>query len=159
GCKFTIGGSGDVWGARDVQRMLEQTGVDVVSIARGCIGNPWVFEQCAALLGGEAYAASRPPTIHQQRDVLLEHFELSVGLHGEGKAGRMMRKFGIKFSRHHPDGSAVKDAFITVKSLEDWRGVLDRWYAADGPGVVALPSKEEAEAEEVNCGEPIGASG
>ncbi|MEM9252031.1 MAG: tRNA-dihydrouridine synthase family protein, partial [Planctomycetota bacterium] len=46
GCKFTIGGSGDVWGARDVQRMLEQTGVDVVSIARGCIGNPWVFEQC-----------------------------------------------------------------------------------------------------------------
>ncbi|MEM9790550.1 MAG: tRNA-dihydrouridine synthase family protein [Planctomycetota bacterium] len=159
GCKFTIGGSGDVWGARDVQRMLEQTGVDVVSIARGCIGNPWVFEQCAALLVGNEASASRPPTIHQQRDVLLEHFELSVGLHGDGKAGRMMRKFGIKFSRHHPDGHAVKDAFITVKSLDDWRGVLGRWYAVDGPGVVAPLSKEEAEAEEVNCGEPIGVAG
>jgi len=170
GCTFTIGGSGDVWGARDVVRMLEQTGVDVVSIARGCIGNPWVFEQCVAVLGGgvalrpEGGAGGRvvddaltPPTIFQQRDVLLEHFELSVGLHGEQRAGRMMRKFGIKFSRHHPASSAVKDAFITVKSLDDWRGVLERFYSSDGAGVVAAMSREEREAEEVNCGEPVGA--
>ncbi|MEO0588094.1 MAG: tRNA-dihydrouridine synthase family protein, partial [Planctomycetota bacterium] len=126
GSKFVIGGSGDVWGARDVVRMLEQTRVDVVSVARGCIGNPWVFEQCRALLAGDEQGAARPPTIFEQRDVLLEHFELSVALHGEGKAGRMMRKFGIKFSRHHPEGAAVKGAFIAVESLSDWRAALER---------------------------------
>jgi hypothetical protein len=99
----------------------------------------------------------RPPTIFEQRAVLLEHFELSVGLHGEGRAGRMMRKFGIKFSRHHPRGESVKAAFITVKSLDDWRGVLSGYYAEDGPGVVAAMSREQLESEAVNCGEPMGA--
>jgi hypothetical protein len=61
--------------------------------------------------------------------VLAEHFELSVRLHGEKQAGRMMRKFGIKFSRHHPRPDAVKDAFIRVQSLDDWRAVLKAFYA------------------------------
>ncbi len=208
---FSIFGSGDIFSARDIAAMLEQTGVAAVSVARGCIGNPWIFEQARAMLtdyvpeapatsrereravssdatdGGsadadegrdnrptdqdhspqtrqplpdsrgslgqdrdgqtrqplpdgrgswrgvldEAYlAAERGPTITQQRAVLLEHFELSAALHGEKKAGMMMRKFGIKFARHHPDAATVAKAFIAVKSLADWRAVLDAHYVA-----------------------------
>jgi len=131
---FTLGGSGDIWSAPDIFRMIEQTGVQLVSVARGCIGNPWIFRQARAILEGDHEAATRPPTVHEQRDVLREHFELSVGLHGESQASRMMRKFGIKFSRHHPQAKAVKDRFIAVRSLEDWQAVLDAFYANDGPG-------------------------
>ena len=46
----TILGSGDVFTAEDAVRMLTTTGVDVVWIARGAIGNPWVFAHAAALL-------------------------------------------------------------------------------------------------------------
>ena len=46
----TILGSGDVFTAEDAVRMLATTGVDVVWIARGAIGNPWVFAHAAALL-------------------------------------------------------------------------------------------------------------
>lgn len=136
---FTLGGSGDIWAAADIFAMLDQTGVDWVSVARGCIGNPWIFAQARALM---AAPGSRPvaPTIYEQRDVLLDHFGLSVGLHGEAQASRMMRKFGIKFSRHHPEADAIKSAFIRVKSTADWRAVLDAFYAQDGPGVPdALP--------------------
>ncbi len=125
---FSIFGSGDIWRAQDIFTMIRQTGVQAVSVARGCIGNPWVFEQARALMGGNTHAADRPPTIQQQRNVLLEHFCLSVALHGERQAGLMMRKFGIKFSRHHPDADAVKKAFITVKTRDDWRAVLDEFY-------------------------------
>lgn len=31
--------------------MIEETGVDGVTVARGCIGNPWIFEECRALMG------------------------------------------------------------------------------------------------------------
>jgi len=123
---FMIFGSGDIFSPEAIFDMLGQTGVRAVSVARGCIGDPWIFEQAAALMRGEP---TREPTLAEQRDVLAEHFELSVRLHGEKQAGRMMRKFGIKFSRHHPQPDAVKDAFIRVQSLADWRAVLDEFYA------------------------------
>jgi len=154
---FTLGGSGDIWQAPDIFRMIEQTGVHWVSVARGCIGNPWFFQQARALMRSDTTAARLSPTIHQQRDVLLEHFQISAELHGEQQAGRMMRKFGIKFSRHHPQGLDVKKQFISTKNLADWQSVLDNWYANDGPGA-PYESVIPDEAEYVECGTPLGAS-
>ena len=125
-------GSGDLFSAAACVAMLEKTGVDGVSIARGAIGNPWIFSQTLALLAGARLPP--PPTIHEQRDVLREHWALSMELHGEAVAGRSMRKFAIKYARVHPDHLAVRDAFIAVKVNADWQAVLDRFYAADGPG-------------------------
>jgi len=49
-----IFGSGDLFSAEACVRMMRETGVDGVTIARGCIGNPWIFEECRALwTGGE----------------------------------------------------------------------------------------------------------
>ena len=45
-----------------------------------------------------------------------------------------MRKFAIKYARLHPDSLPVRDAFVSVKVNADWQRVLDRFYAADGPG-------------------------
>ena len=130
---FSIFGSGDIWTAADIFRMIRDTGVQGVSVARGCIGNPWIFTQARAIIAG---GSPVPPTVAQQRAVLLEHFDLSVRLHGERQASMMMRKFGIKFSRHHPAGEDVAKAFIAVASVADWRGVLDHFYSHDGAGVV-----------------------
>jgi len=155
--RFKIGGSGDIWTARDIFRMIDQTGVGFVSVARGCIGNPWLFTQARGYLDGDHEAVTRPPSIHQQRDVLTEHLELSLRLHGERQASIMMRKFGIRFSRHHPRNSpdsAIKQAFIKCKSIDDWHAVMDEFYAVDGPGVntdEALPE----EATPAGYGQPV----
>lgn len=50
----TIFGSGDVFTAEDAVRMIAETGVDVVWIARGAIGNPWIFAKARQLLAQEA---------------------------------------------------------------------------------------------------------
>ena len=130
GRPMAIFGSGDIFSTRDIFDMIDQTGVQAVSVARGCIGNPWIFTQARALMSDDPQTAERPPTLDQQREVLLDHFNLSVSLHGEKRAGLMMRKFGIKFSRHHHDADRVAKAFIAVKSLPDWQAVLDRHYGA-----------------------------
>jgi len=118
-------GSGDVWTVADIFAMLRETGVSAVSVARGCIGNPWIFRQARQLMAGES---PEVPSLAQQRDVLLEHFKLSVALHGEGKASRMMRKFGIKFAAYHPQRDDVHNQFVRCKSIEEWHAVLDRFY-------------------------------
>jgi len=120
-----IFGSGDVWDVNDIFRMIGYTGVSGVSVARGCIGNPWIFRQARQMMAGEAPAA---PTIAEQRAVLEEHFRLSVTVNGEGLASRLMRKFAIRFAAHHPDGETVRREFIRVESIVDWRGVLERHY-------------------------------
>src|SRR5438046_10549155 len=127
----TILGSGDVFTAEDAVRMLRETGVDIVWIARGAIGNPWIFQHARALLAGSAIT---PPTILEQRDALSEHFAIAMQIHGEQLAGRRMRKMGIKYARFHPRAADVKSEFINVRSLRDWTAVLERHYAPDAPG-------------------------
>lgn len=124
---FTIGGSGDIWSAPDIYRMIQETGVALVSVARGCIGNPWIFAQARQLLE-HPDSPTTVPSVAEQQAVLLDHFQASVRLHGEDRASRMMRKFGIKFSQHHPDAAEVAKAFIAIRSLEDWLAVLARHY-------------------------------
>ncbi len=43
-----VWGSGDVFVAEDAADMLRETNVDGVWIARGAIGNPWIFREAAA---------------------------------------------------------------------------------------------------------------
>jgi nifR3 family TIM-barrel protein len=130
----TILGSGDVFTAEDAVRMYRETGVDIVWIARGAIGNPWIFSHAETLFKNPQ-AEVPPPTIAQQRAALAEHFQIAMQIHGESMAGRRMRKMGIKYSRFHPQSLEVKREFIEVHSLRDWQAVLDRWYATDGEGV------------------------
>jgi nifR3 family TIM-barrel protein len=145
----TILGSGDVFTAEDAVRMLKETGVDIVWIARGAIGNPWIFQQAARLLRDPAEIV-QPPTIGEQRHALAEHFTLAMQLHGEQLAGRRMRKMGIKYSRFHPEAQQVKKEFIEVRSLRDWNAVLERWYANEGPGIwPAADAVDEVNASDV----------
>jgi nifR3 family TIM-barrel protein len=124
-------GSGDVWEVEDIFAMLAFTGVRAVSVARGCIGNPWIFRQARQMLRGERPTA---PSLAEQRQALVDHFDLSVRLHGERKAGKMMRKFGIKFAHHHPTPQPVKSAFIACSSVAEWHDVIRFHYPAAEPG-------------------------
>ena len=140
----TVLGSGDLFTAADCVAMLQETGVDGLTVARGSIGNPWIFSQVRALMAGQPLPP--PPSLFEQRDVLQEHFRLAMDLDGSELAGRQMRKFGIKYARSHPEYLQVREAFVSVKNLEEWSAVLDRWYAEDRPGVYP-PMDEEAEGE------------
>ncbi|MFM7480176.1 MAG: tRNA dihydrouridine synthase [Planctomycetota bacterium] len=124
-----IFGSGDVWTVSDIFAMLDQCGVSGVSVARGCIGNPWIFQQARAMMAG---LEPQPPSLMQQRAALERHFELASILYSDAATSRRMRKFGIKFAAHHPRADEVKADFIRCTSAESWQSVIERWYPTDG---------------------------
>ncbi len=128
----TVLGSGDLFTARACLDMMRTTGVDGVAVARGAIGNPWIFQQ-ARMLFSEGRLPP-PPSLHQQRNVILEHYRMAEETYGSWRCGRQMRKFGIKYARLHPEGEKVRDAFIKVHRPEELEKVLARWYAEDLPG-------------------------
>jgi tRNA-dihydrouridine synthase B len=128
----TVLGSGDLFTAQACLDMIEQTGVDGVTAARGAIGNPWIFQQARRLAAG--LPLGDPPTIREQRDVIFEHYRLAELLYGSEHCGRIMRKFGIKYSQLHPQSHQVRDSFVAVTQPGEWRIVLERWYSEDLPG-------------------------
>ena len=122
----TIIGSGDVFTAQSCLDMLSYTGVDGVSVARGAIGNPWIFQQTETLAKGESV---EPPSLSEQRRVLQMQRDLCGEVYDDRRGLTTMRKFGIKFAPLNPQHEDVRNAFATARTLAEWQRVLDRFYA------------------------------
>jgi tRNA-dihydrouridine synthase B len=127
-------GSGDLFSATACVEMIARTSLDGVSIARGAIGNPWIFGQVRDAVAGKPI---RWPSLFEQRDVLAEHFALSRETYGDQRSCALMRKFGIKYAQLHPQYAEVSRSFVAVKSPQEWHDVLTRWFAEDLPGRAA----------------------
>ena len=119
-------GSGDVFTAQSCLNMLQHTGVDGVSVARGAIGNPWIFRQARDLAEGRTAFV---PDIAEQRRVLELQRSLCAEIYDDRRVLSTMRKFGIKFAQQHPSHEQVRNAFAAGKTLAAWQTVLDDYYA------------------------------
>jgi tRNA-dihydrouridine synthase B len=128
----TVLGSGDLFTAQDCLDMIRETGVDGVTVARGSIGNPWIFREARALAAG--LPLPEPPSLFEQRDLIREHYRLAEELYGPNRCGQQMRKFGIKYSQLHPQAAAVREAFVRIHTSQEIHAVLAQWYAEDLPG-------------------------
>ena len=148
----TLLGSGDLFTAADCVRMLQETGVDGVTAARGSIGNPWIFSQAAALLRGEPMPP--PPTVHEQREVICAHFRLADQILPRDQVSKQLRKFCIHYSAWHPMAEAVRTAFIAVRNAHDWHQVIAREYAFEQPGRYPANPGNAGQTLEGSCVEP-----
>jgi len=74
--RIPVLGSGDVWTADDALRMRAETGCDVVLVARGACGNPWIFRDLRAA----ERSLPRPPPATRDEWVgtVLRHVELQI---------------------------------------------------------------------------------
>jgi tRNA-dihydrouridine synthase B len=142
-------GSGDLFSAQDCLEMMRQTGVDGVTVARGAIGNPWIFVQARALAAG--LPLPPPPSVAQQREVMCEHFDLVEQLYGPERCPSLMRKFFAKYAALHPQHSSVRAELVRVRSRSDWQSALARWYAEDLPGQYPDPAIHRVQG---GCDEP-----
>lgn len=109
-------GSGDIFSARDAVAMLQKTGCAGVMIARGGLGNPWVFREVEALLHGRDPV---PPTAAERQDMAIRHMELFIELAGERVALLEMRKHLAWYARGLSGASHFRAAINTIDRLDD----------------------------------------
>ncbi len=82
-------GNGDIFTAQDAIRRMEETGVDGIMIARGSMGNPWIFRQIKACMAG---LAAPMPTSEERLEMILRHYHMLLAWKEEYVAVREMRK-------------------------------------------------------------------
>lgn len=122
----TIIGSGDLFTAQTVLDRIRQTGIDGAAIARGAIGNPWIFRDLNALFAGKPLPP--PPTVAEQYEVVREHWHLSEELYGYRRASTEMRKFFLKYADWHPRKEELRMAFVRFRSAAELDAVLKEFY-------------------------------
>ena len=116
--------------------MMDETGVDGASVARGAIGNPFIFRECRALLAGLAMS---PPSVKEQGEAIEFQLAETFKLHDPEHAGRVFRKFGISYANLHPMRDEVRQAFINARNTQAIREILEVWYDARREWPVSAP--------------------
>jgi len=124
---FPILGSGDLFSAFDVLAMLRDTKVDGVTVARGCIGNPFVFGQIRDLLAGRP---ALRPTMSMVRAALARHWQLAVPFYGDARrALPHARMHAIKYGQYHRDPLWARERLVTMRGPETWEPLVDEVFA------------------------------
>lgn len=72
--------NGGIDSAEKAMRMLDYTGCDGLMIARGAMGNPFLFGEIISRLEGKEYT---PPDMNERLSVAMEHIRLMIGYKGE----------------------------------------------------------------------------
>ncbi|MBI2094313.1 MAG: tRNA dihydrouridine synthase DusB [Candidatus Omnitrophica bacterium] len=69
-------GNGDVVDGVSALRLKHISGCDAVMIARGALGNPWIYRQIEAALNGQPIPP--PPDIEERKQMALRHIALQM---------------------------------------------------------------------------------
>ena len=100
-------GNGDIVDIAYAEKMLEYTGCDAIAIARGALGNPFLFREIKAALDGNDI--SPRPTHEELYDTIVKHYHLLLELKGEHLAMLEMRSHVAWYLKGMPGSSKIKD--------------------------------------------------
>jgi tRNA-dihydrouridine synthase B len=119
-------GSGGIRTAADAVNYLRESGADAVAIARGSLGNPWIFSQARAIVCGAA--AMRGPTPAERGRVLLQLVEGEFRFYGPPLALRRLPRTSGYFAQFLPDAAAFRQAVRQVKNLAQFRRLVGEHF-------------------------------
>lgn len=120
--RIPVIGSGDLFSAEDCRRMLAETGCDGIMVARGAMGNPWIFRQTLELLAGRP---AETITVAQRVETAHRHLALFVAQSGEAVAVREMKKHAGWYIHGIPGAAALRRLIHRAVSLEELLEAID----------------------------------
>lgn len=114
--KIPVIGNGDVFTPEDALKMKNITNCDGIMIARGSMGNPWLFKQIQRILQGEKLKEITP---EEKIDMCIRHYELAIKYDGDYKAIREMRKHASWYIKGLPRCTEIRNVMNTLENSGD----------------------------------------
>lgn len=114
--------SGDIFTPEDVLFAITECNMDGVMLARGAIGNPFIFNESRNLIENGHYDK---PTPVERLDMAIRHFDLMCRYYGEALAGREMRKHVMSYIKGMEGSSKAKAKLTKATAREDYIEALD----------------------------------
>ncbi len=111
-------GNGDVFSPEDALKLKEISNCDGIMVARGSMGNPWIFRNIQRVLNGKE---PMEITAEEKINMCIRHYKLSIKYDGEYKAVREMRKHASWYIKGLPRCTDIKNV---MNSLNDSNEVI-----------------------------------
>jgi len=119
--KIPVLANGDIFTPEDAIKALEVTKCDGVLIARGALGNPWIFRQILDVINGKTPTT---PSLEERNKVVLNHFDLHMSQYGK-RGVFTFRKHLTWYFKGISGIKNYKEKLHTITSKEDLIAVLD----------------------------------
>lgn len=124
--KIPLIGNGDLDSAEKVVEAFRRYDVDGVMIARAALNKPWLYAQAAAAVRGEPIPTD--PTLEEQRELMIHHFELVRERFGDEKASVLMRKYACCYAQGRPGARDFRKHVATIESPAAFYTVVEKYF-------------------------------
>lgn len=114
--------NGDVFEWQDFFAAIEETGCDGVLIARGALGNPWIFKQIEEKLRDKN---PQEITLEERIRVVREHLDLHLAQYGEERVPTFRKHLSWYF-KGLPNFKQYKQDLMAAADKKDVNKILDR---------------------------------
>lgn len=123
--KIPVIGSGDVLSPQLAKKMFDETGCDAILVARGSLGNPWIFEAIEnyfkdGSLPGPRNLGEVKKVLKRHLSYMHKHMECS----DPGKLG-VMRKVTLWYIKSFPGAKSMRGEISLVKSYDKMLESID----------------------------------
>lgn len=122
--KIPVIGSGDIFSPDDAFTTMERTKCDGVLIARGALGNPFIFKDLLDIKKGNLI---REKNIDEVMEVLFRHYELMLEKKPERTVVAEMRKHAAWYLKGFKGANTVRNQLNTVKSVDKVYLILNEY--------------------------------
>ena len=123
--KIPVIGNGGIMNAQDAKRMLRETNCDGVMIARGALGNPWIFRSAQMIChSGNVQNLDYKPDLNEIIETALWHLKISIEEFGPKKGIFVMRKHYGWYFKGFDGASELRKKLVQADTAEEVEKLL-----------------------------------
>lgn len=122
--------NGDIFSPKDAQRALHVTGADGILVARGALGNPWIFPQIAELL--ETGRITTRPTVREHFELVLRHAKRHMDQYGE-RGLVTFRKHLSWYTKGMQGAKEIRSSLVRIHTLDELTNLLQPFLQDNKP--------------------------
>jgi len=121
--KVPVIASGDIFNAVLAKKMLDETGCDGLAVARGALGNPWIFKEISRFLKDGAIEPR--PSEKEIIDTIVEHLNSCIDFYGERGGAVLFRKFFAWYTKGFSGSRKLREKCCRAKTKKEMSGIIE----------------------------------
>lgn len=115
--------SGDIFSVELIKKMFDETGCDGIAVARGALGNPWIFAQAESFL--KCGSVSKKPDNNEIISTMIEHLCACIDFYGERIGVVKFRKFFGWYTKGFRGIRPLREKSSRAKTKDDMSNIIN----------------------------------